>query len=362
MSMSVSAFNTTPMDEKFINPQTKQGPVVFNGALHNALILRAKNAKAPYYPAATGAHFDNQSRVGRCDVVFTLLNSFACLSAMSNDGYGPKGDNHRVKAISVLNGLGVDSDDGNERLMDAIQPIGFAEVGYSGTNGSSNSQGYFNIIAGGTLTVLNNGKDVINVGDWVECYAPTKEEAEQGGQGTAADRNGERKLWLRSYDPHKNSLTPKPIFQCLNAVNGAQGKKASKSGFMPAYIRTCNTLMKSVKNMALVIMAATHKKIQKYAAGDKKQFLTNMMAAMKEDDELIRNMLFVPYSDSSNLIEQRMNKESPLNCAQMSAMGDWLVSTSVLQHHAQKNIMGKAVTTGRKQGNFVLQICSYSRK
>ena len=173
----MSAFNMPRMDEKFINPQTKQGPVVLNGVLHSALILRARNSTAPYYDRATGIDFQNQSKIARGDVVFTLLNSYACMAAMSNDGYGPKGDNHRVKCISVLNGLGVDRPDGNERLMDAIQPIGIAEVG----NGGPNAQGYFNIIAGGVLTVLNNGKDVINVGDWVECYAPTKEEAENGG-------------------------------------------------------------------------------------------------------------------------------------------------------------------------------------
>jgi hypothetical protein len=352
--MSGGFSNAVRMDEKFINPQHIVGPVILNAMLHTTLIARMHRNPTPYYPNPGGVDFAVHSKIGRGNVLFTILGNNGCLSALSHDsGYGHNGDQNRVKTVAVLNGLGMKGEGNNVRLWESAQIIGFSD----GT--PPTAAGLHSAVAGGVLTTTNEGPDVINAGDWVMVWFPSESEIPSGGMGQQADINGVVRPWLVTYDPIKHSLTPKPIYQCLTADKSEP--------FVPGYKRTCQRLNQSVNDMSLVTMGACYDEIVRVAnsTNNKLEFVQGMAAILDKDvkvRERVRDHLFVPYSDKRNLLEPTKSADSPLNNRQMKAMGEYLLSTSVLQHTIQDKVVGKAVTTGRKRGNFALQICSYGKK
>ncbi len=351
--MSQSFNNGVRMDEKFINPQHIVGPVILNATLHSTLIARARQNANPYYPNAGGVDFNNHSKIARGSILFTILGNNACMSALTMDsGFSGNGDTNRVKAIAVLNGLGSKGEGNNERLWESAQILGFSD----GT--PPTAQGHFSCVAGGVLTVTNNGPDAINAGSWVMVYFPNLDELPTGGMGRQADRNGEVVPWLVEYDPYKHSLTPKPIYQCLTATK--------EEPFVHGYKRTCHRLNKSVNDMSLVTMGACYDEIKDaILTTDNRLDFLNKMAESMEDGKVNQKIVdhrFVPYSDKRNLLEPGKSADSPLNNRQMRSMSDYLLSTALLQRNIQDKIVGKAVTAGGKQRNFALQICSYGKK
>lgn len=347
------AANSFPYGEKFAYPQQMVGAVILNGTHHSTLIARMRNAQNPYYSHAGGIHFDNFGNVKRGNVLFTIRGSNACASSLSfGHGFGGSGENHRVKAVAILNGLGMAGHGNNERLWESAQILGFSD-GVPPTK-----EGLFNIVSGGVMTVTNNGPDVVNAGDWVMVYFPSLDELPTGGMGTSADANGEVVPWLVTYDPIKHSLTPKPVYEHLTADRNTP--------YIPIYRETCKKLMQSAKDVSLVSMAANYEKMKELIEGgaSKIDFLHAMSKFMdtEKQDAKIRDMLFVPYSDKKNLIESGKSADSPLNCKQMSCMGEYMVSQSRLHHVMHDKVVGKAITTGKKRSNFSLQITSYGLK
>lgn len=342
------AYNITKMDEGFIRPQAMVGPVIMNGGVHTNLCSRARTAKAPYYPLAIGTFSNNQANISHADLVFTVIRTTVALHANNSSNA------IRLLGISTLNGLGEAVPGGNEILLDNLNVLGFAEV-----PNTPNNQGYYNIIAGGILTVRNNSKWTIQVGDYLMAYAPTLEEAKDGGHGREADKYGERKLWLKTYDPVANSLTGKPIYRAL--------KDGKKAGCVPPYIETAKGYLSGAKDQSLSVMSACFDSIKEEFQGGKvpnhQGFLLAMCAEMDKPKktEEIRDKLFVTYSGAQHKLDSQGAPNSLLNKRQAEGTDKFLLSGNLLHHYVHKNVLCQAMSTADPTKNLSVQMIRYSK-
>lgn len=350
--MAGTNWNITKMDEGFIRPQAMVGAVVMNGAVHTNLCNQARREKAPYWPHASSVHCNNQAKIDHGDIVFTLTRPHPTLNMGSSSSNAI-----RLQGVSVLNGHGradAGEEHGHEVFMENVSVLGIAEVPHT-----PNNQGYFNILRGGIFTVRNNSKWTIQVGDYVMAYAPKLCELKDGGAGKEADRYGEAKLWFKTYDPHQHSLTGKPIYRALTA--------GDNGGHLPLYKATCHKLLKSVKDMSMVVMACCFKKLKTAgliaATANENTFLETMV---KEMDTVatnadIRDKLFVLYSGPQHDIVRGAGggAKNALNRRQREGLDQFLLQGALLHHYVYKNVLGQAMSTADPQRNFSIQLMNY---
>jgi hypothetical protein len=348
-------WNIMKMDEGFIRPQVMVGPVIINGGVHNTLCLRARGKAAPYYPNATGVYGNNHGNVVHGDLVFTLMRPTVGMSTSSSQNA------IRVLGVSVLNGHGDDvQDGGNEMLMQEINVWGIAEVPKT-----PNNQGFFNIIRGGIMTVRNNSKWTIQVGDYVQAYAPTREELKDGGSGNECDAYGQANLWLAPYYPAQHSLTVKPIYRALKAK-----REGKTTGYLKPYLATCDSLVKSIVDMSVVVMGTCYKKIKAQAArlgttdADTITFMERMIEelAVPSVRNEVMDRLCVPYSGANMLFQPgKDTKTSVVNRTQKECLDRFTRQTALLHHYVHKNVIGQAVSTGEPRRNFSMQFVRYAK-
>jgi hypothetical protein len=338
------------MDENFIRPQAMVGPVIMNGAVHQNLCNLARREKNPYYKQAANVHSNNQNKIKHGDIVFTLTRPCAAL------GSGQNANNaNRLQGAAILNGHGKDTgrDNDNEIFMESVSILGIAEVPIGA---APNAQGYFNIIRGGILTVLNNSKWTIQVGDYVMAYAPKRSEIQDGGAGKEADKAGEATLWFKTYDPQQNSLTPKPIWQALTDDENA--------GHLPQYLATCKSLFNSVKDMSLTVMASCYDELKTAAAASTSPgaFMTTMEKIVddKKRERKLIDDLFVLYSGAQPIDPSKANNKG-INKRQREGLGQFLTQSALLHHYVHKNVIGQAMSTADPRHNFSLQLTNYGR-
>jgi hypothetical protein len=358
-------FNIVKMNENRIRPQKMVGAVIINGGIHTHLCSRARSKAAPYYPAASGIYGNNQNAVVQGDLVFTLMRPTVGMAIQ------PSNQNAiRVLGVAVLNGHGDDQDDGNEILMQEINVWGIAEVPET-----PNTQGFFNIIRGGILTVRNNSKWTIQAGDYVQAYAPTREELKDGGSGKECDAYGQATLWLAPYDAAKHSLTLKPVYRALKAK-----REGKTQGYLKPYLKTCDMLVDSICDMSVVVMGTCFKKLRREfttninrypESGGEIAFMTEMINHLKRDDkkpnpqrEEIIDRLSVPYSGAAKLFEPGKVADvrtSPINRCQKECLDRFFRQSAILHHYVHKNVIGQAVTTGERGRDFSFQFKNYAR-
>ena len=320
------------------------GAVICNGRIHAALVAQAKTKQRPYYPRATGSSADNMNFVSNGDILFTFRGASSRMSALSRTG--DKSDNNKIKCISVLNGLG-DKDSDNVELMHDLEIVGVAEMGTDNNGGH-----LFNVIRGGIFTVENNSNETIDVGDWVQAYAPTKLEAEEGGRQRRPDAEGEIKLWYKRFKPEDHAATPKSMYKCLTRGDGT-------GDYSHDYIEYCDAMVRAeIENSTLAVwttsennLASTeaHYKYLNTTSG-KKQFINNLFARYQPGKVLARK------PDGVAPFAQRLEQ------MKQESAGLLLVATGLLVNNVHNKVLGKATSSALPGHNFSLQLCSYGKK
>jgi len=338
-----------------LNPQTKVGKVVFNGEIHGPLCTQARDSQRPYYARATGSDAACYREVQNGDIVFTVVNADASINALvnSNFDHGVE-NNNRLLGLSCLNGL-FEGETSNETVQHKIVVLGIVEQGGAGH--------LFNIIRQGILTVMNNSPHTLNNGHEAIAYAPSREELPTGGFGTDADEHGVAKLWFMEFDRDKQSVTPKPMYLCLKAIDN----KADKGkGYLRSYKKVCTEFEGGVTDTTIVTLASISKAIgftqlKALVAGspDISGILTQIQTIVEKNaafKSTQREMLFAQFSEEPMWIEPVTAVQSPLNRIQARASSRLLRSVSAYDQDLKKNIVGKILTTALPGQPFSLQV------
>lgn len=337
----------TKLQEDHIRRQSTVGAVVVNGEINKTLVSMARQSPNAYYKFAVGSDSNNFEKIEGGDIVFTIRNNEHSINTYSQN---MTNSHNKLKGVSVLNGLGKHcekKDNGNLKLMQRIEILGIAEMG-----NINNSSQLYTILRGGEVQVTNNWCGTIEPNTWLMAWAPNRKELLEGGKRKQSDRNGVAKLQYKPYDPIKNALKSKQIYDCLKADDDEDYTKT--------YRRTCKRFKQTIKDMTLVVIASQLDNIRKSVAAksDNVQCLKEIEKLFedKKEDEKIQEYLFA--AQSSKYIEGK-TKNSSLNQKQVSSVDAFLCSVSVLHHDTVNLIIGKSLNAAAPGKDFVIDLKDY---
>lgn len=312
--------------------QARQGIVVGNGKIHDALVATAKISRNPYYAHAVGSTAENINFVKTGRIVFTLKNT--ALRNMSRSLGAYAGDYSKIMGVTSLNGLGEGKE--AEDLMLEIEVLGFADMGTL-----NNGKDLFNIILGGSFTIENDSPYNFHNGDFGEVYAPNNDELKQHVLGTKDEINGEATLRIRPFHPENYNNTPKTVFKCLE--DGANYDKQ--------YRDNCEALIDSIIEMTVVVIATVEKNVNA-------ENIYNNLKARRGD---IINALFLQYSGDlpsnnpgSSMSEQLMEKFG------RESIGKYMAIVGRMVHNVAKNVILRATSSSPSGHNLNIQMRNYA--
>lgn len=337
-----------------IRRQRDSGLVIQNGEIHIGLLTQAKRVgKKSFYPIPTGTALKRMNTVENGDVLYTKAGLNARINSMSGGGGGERHNSNKIRCVSSLCGQGVQGDGNNEILLEEIQFQGLAEQGT--TDQGINSNGMFNVMRGGIKSRINETMWTIEEGDWLEMYCPTESEAVQG-KGThqhMADREGERKVWLRTFNPESHRQTPKAIYRCLSSNPGLNGGPEYSKRFKAA----CEAYLDSV--IEQTALAASTLGNDADGAGFYNRLNT------KENRARLRDKLFARYLPDA--VPETMGAALPdasglMKQFQQQSAGKYIASVGDLVHHRTKNVVARATSAALPGHMYNCQVCSYGSK
>jgi hypothetical protein len=324
--------------------QQRQGIVVGNAKMHDAMVAMAKINPNPLYNPALGSTAENINYVKNGDIVFTFTNSR--LRSMTHNGSRQRDDYSKMLGTTNLNGLFTKGSDHEEDLLlDQIEVLGFAEMGTA-----NNKKDLYNIIMGGSFTIQHKGTQTIQNGQFCEVYAPSVEEIknQEGGLGEIDDFNGEATLRLRPYRPENVSVVPKAVYRCLKK------KGEPDNDYSKTFTSLCDAFIDSAIEMTIVIMSV---------AEDKGDFVAriNKDLKTKEARQAIIDALFSQFGgelpkDMLGLSEV----ERDLEKYKYQSAGKFMSACSQLVHNYAKNVICRATSTADPGHNLNIQMRNYA--
>ncbi len=176
------------------------GQVLTNGKINHSLVVMGTLKRDALYALPMGLYLEMMRKARRGDIVWTFLDNNNASNLLSKGHYNTLGSNidtDTVQGLVSINGQGTKGAD-NYEFMSHIQPLGIALI-----ENDKNETDRFNLHFGGIDTVINNGNQRINAGDWVCAYAPSLAERFEGGRGDECDKNGLMTLWFKPYPVFK---------------------------------------------------------------------------------------------------------------------------------------------------------------
>lgn len=344
--------NGTDTTVAYMHPQKPVGTIVFNGRLNTTLASMAKTRTNPQYDRGLGSTIDNMDYVKDGDLLYTFSGTGASIHAMSRSSH--RNDYTAVQCLSVLNGQG-EAGMSNDALMTTIEFVGVCEMGTKVTGNS-----LFNIIRGGIRTMLNNGTETVNVGDWLMIYAPTQKEVREraGGSGLVDDDNGEVKLQMRPFRVEMHKHTPKAVYECLRRMSEADtpfdasavtASGPGEGGYSLEFAESCLDFLESAMQLAA---------LGRLAAGGTEQEAQDLYDALAADRVGFMNVLFEAYradwSPPPGSAEPRLPRT--LSTFRKEAVGLHLFSVGRFCDALMSRIFGKAMTTAMPKHNVSVHI------
>lgn len=323
--------------------QQRQGIVVANAIIDDAMVAMAKINPNPYYPHAVGSTAENINYVKNYDIVCTYTNPR--LRNMTYNTSKQRDNYSKMLGVTTLNGLFKFGDDHKDFLLDQIEVLGFAEMGTA-----NNKKDLYNIILGGSFTIRHKGTQTIKNGEFCEVYTPSIEEvnARSGGLGETDDFNGEVTLRLRPYRPENVSVVPKAIYRCLKK------KGDYDNDYSKTFISLCDAFIDSVIEMTIVVLST---------AGLGEDIMQKLNDDMKDDrrKQEIIDALFLQFSgelpkDMIGLSEFAQDLEK----YQRQSAGKFISACGQLVHNFAKNVICRATSTADPGHDLNIQMRNYA--
>ncbi len=366
----------------FTHQLRKVGLVVSNGKVSQEMVNFAYTNPTPYHKKSDNtAVTDLVGVVEQGQIVYQYNNSMkiGCMGGNTLDGqYGLDRDNATMKGLTTLNGQGDSNALSQYDFMNTIHVLGVVEMG-----NKMNCLNRFNIISGGILDVKNESNKVINNGDWLIAYNPTRAEVLCGGgkMRTDDEKNGIVHLWYKKYEPeiHRNQL--KQIYQCLLDVNNTRD-------YLPAFRANCRQMMDSIAGLHMILFAKNLDEIKRVLTGPDASRITcdaDLMAFIlaksghsdfrlhpdydqtKADE--IRDAMFVPFSTNSKNAVEYLFPQDPdgatkqqkrlmrhLNGIQSKAAGGYIEATSYMVNEIKRLLVGQAKSTALPGDDFSFMV------
>ncbi len=355
-------------NEAFMSPLTPSGQVLFNGVVAEGAVIAAFNNPSPKWPLPRGATLAKVGTVRVADVVYALIDGNQYMQSQYE-----RYSNTDVVGLSSINGQGR-ADQTEAQFLARVQPLGLAFM-----PNDENSSKRFNIHCGGLYTIMNVSNVDIVAGNWLMIYAPTPQEASEGGRGLEDDANGLVTLWLKPYFPEIHRLHPPQIYACLTrrAMGGDVHTSSDGRAYLVEYGNTCDDLFDAFLGIGVAFvkyLTEAGEVRTTRASGDMDALLSEVMQtaghkafysaqyANNDVRQQLINLFFLAQVRAKTPEHEEANGFSThkqLAEAQRRAPTMMFVSIARFLHTINKNIMGKAITSMAPKKNGNMQLCSY---
>ena len=324
------------------NPLAKIKVMQLDGVMHHGLNNMAKEAEKPMYPHATGPDRDAYRRFQTNALAFTIRSGDPVIDAIMNDSVCMNDDgsnsNRHVPVVDALNGLG-DADESRDAFQRRIVFQGMID------NGGDTPQ--TNIITEGLVPYINIGDQTLNQGDRGVIYAPTVEEASNGGLKSRQQQNGVYRLWIHPLDENRHNIAPKTILRCLQAI---YDKSEETRLYLKSYKNMCVSIQLKAQDTGLLTFSALGRdKIQELLeqTNDDSELLQSVVDEMKTDAFRMKFMLTMFPAQSQNPLwfEPSKRTQSPLNKRQAEALPGLLRALASYNDDLDKDCVGTIVSS-----------------
>lgn len=356
-------------------PMKDPGPVYFNGKMAEGAVSAAANNKMPIWPMPKGQYYNAVESVSRGDIVYRLNGRFLFPQEYRNvrSEYGT------VSAISALNGQG----ENGQSVVDFMNSIDIVGIAY--IENEENMSRLFNIHCGGIPTMCNNGREGIDMGDWVMAWALAPEDLKFSGRKGQPEAHGVAKLITMPYRAEVHRVTTRSTLHVLQAGSGARTEhtdafRTCASQCYEAYLDIGITFLRFVMdNGTLTGSFAGNTDEAKdrlcetlLAECDHPLYKAHSTAVVGVNRAALIDCFFVsdvPTKDNrkanATIFGKGRNNDEPsvkkLKSCQNDAASLFLLAQATYFHLITKNIIGQAVTSAKPGEDFQIKLMSYCR-